>query len=164
MVRDSRKHLVYAEAAQFCHQVECEILHGYLTEVTRDGIHTSAMLGLLLWHDSLKSLIFNKVSYIVTFPWALQIRWKKTLDIKMACRFLWVRKCHPLDPTVAKLPEWNSDSREPGSLGDHSQKHNRTQDPSTRNLCGQVACHIPHLVSKLGAFPIAVPGPRVQPG
>lgn len=38
------------------------------------GIRTSAMLGLLLWHNSSKSLIFNKVSYIVTFPRALQIR------------------------------------------------------------------------------------------
>lgn len=44
MVRDSRKHLVYAEAAQFCHQVECEILQGYLTEVTRDPHFSHAWL------------------------------------------------------------------------------------------------------------------------
>lgn len=47
MVRDSQKHLVYAEAAQFYHRVECEILHGYLTEVTRDPHFSHAWLTAL---------------------------------------------------------------------------------------------------------------------
>lgn len=125
------------------------------------GIHTSAMLGLLLWHNSLKSLIFNKVSYIVTFPWALPIRWKKLLTLKWRVGF------SAAGNAIFMTRQWQScqDGLQiPESLGEHSQKHNRTQHPSTRNLCGQVACHTAHLVAKLGAFPIAVPGPRVLPG
>lgn len=47
MVRDSQIHLVYAETAQFYHQVEYEILHGYLTEVTWDLHFSHAWLTAL---------------------------------------------------------------------------------------------------------------------